>query len=79
MRGLTFCRRSISISAGAKRRRRSGNRHLHVQRTSSQGGYYWPSWRAVEKWLTRLAHTQENGGSNPPCATIIARASGQEP
>lgn len=48
-RGLTFCRRSISISAGAKRRRRSGNRHLHVQRTSSQGGPNGPSWRAVEK------------------------------
>lgn len=27
--------------------------------------------RAVEKWLTHLAHNQEIGGSNPPCATIL--------
>lgn len=34
-------------------------------RTAPRG----PPWRAVEKWLTHLAHTQEIGGSNPPCAT----------
>ena len=41
-----------------------------IKITSSLDGPEGPPWRAVEKWLTHLAHTQEIGGSNPPCATI---------
>lgn len=59
---------SIHEFRRATPRRRSGNRQHLVP-----GRPIRPSWRAVEKWLSRLAHNQENVGSNPTCATINAR------